>query len=217
MLDAVDGGRPIHTQPAQLVVPQGRIRSLEQPVFDERKEEESSPAKLKWPVIAERVADTANEGLRRVEVLEGLNGGGTGGVSQRAQGGFNRLVLVPTATGSRLEVMGQEGENVVRILNPWQEPIPLISTAHGEARNMPLLLLRVGGRYWSPHHGAEQVVTLLGGIVLSEGGDGFYDGYSVTDVFGSESRLPERLSELPVDSVDLRVNFMAVTGQFSFG
>jgi len=60
---------PNPLQPAHLVVPHDQIRSVEQPVVDERKEKESSLVKLERLVIMERVADTANEGLRRFEAL----------------------------------------------------------------------------------------------------------------------------------------------------
>ena len=215
-LDAVDGGCPTHIQPAHLVVPHDRIRSVEQPVVDERKEKESGLAKLERLVIMERVADTANEGLRRFEALESVNGDRTGGVGQCIQGVLDRLVLVPITTASRLKVINQEGENVVRILDPWQPYIPLICTAHDEARNVPLPLLREGGRNWSPHYGAEQFVTLFRGTVPSERGDEFYDDDSVVDLFEGRSGFPERLSELPVDSFDLMVDFIPITGPFSF-
>lgn len=52
----------------------------------------------------------------------------------------------------------------------------------------------------------------MSGVVPSKGSDEFYDGYSLADLFGSESGLLERLSELLIYSVNLRVNPMAITG-----
>ena len=79
VFDAVNGGSPICTQAPHLARIHYRVRSVEPPVTDERKEGEGSLAKLEWLVVLEYMTDTANEWwVCRVEVLESFDGDGTG-------------------------------------------------------------------------------------------------------------------------------------------
>ena len=78
-LDIVDSGSPIRTKALHFVGLHDRMRSVEPPVTDKRKEGEGSLAKLERFVVLEYVTDTANEWwVCRVEVLESFDGDGTG-------------------------------------------------------------------------------------------------------------------------------------------
>jgi len=200
VLDTVDGGRPINTQAPHLVRLHDRVRSVEPSVGDEREEEESGLAKLEWLVVLEHVTDTANERrLGRIEELESLDGGGTGSVGQRAQSILDWLVLVLATPGSQVEMMIQEGENVSRFLDPWQELVPLVGSVHGQTR---------GERGLSLHDDVEQLIALLGDFVLREGGDQLHGFQSPVDLFGRRSGVTERLGELLVDPRDLKAAFV---------
>ena len=216
VLDTVDGGSPIHAQAPHLIRLHDRVRSVEPPVADERKEEEGRLTKLERLVILEDVADTADERrFCRVEALEGFDGDGTRGVSQRSQSILNWFVLV-SPSGGQVEVVVQESENVVWILDPWQEFVPLVGTMHGESGGIPLLLLRVGERNGGLHDDVEQTITLLSDVVLRERSDKFHGFQCTVDLVGGWGGVPERLREFIVDSIDLRVDFVAVIGQISF-
>jgi len=147
-------------------------------------------------------------GLSRVEELQSLDGGRTGSVGQGAQSVLDRLVLVLTAPGSQVEVMVQEDEDASRFLDPWQEFVPPVGPVHGETRGVPLLLLGVceGGR--SLHDDVEQLITLLGDLVLREGGDQLHGFQSTVDFIGRRSGVTERLGELLVDPCYLKAAFV---------
>ena len=143
-------------------------------------------------------------------MLEGFNGDRIGGISQREQRVLDRLVLVLTSSGSQVEVMAQEGKDVVRIFNPWEGFVPLVGTVHGEARSLLL-----GERDRGLHNDVEQIVALLGDVVLGEGSDELHGLQSAVDFVGGGSGVPEGLGELLVDPRDLRFDFVAVTSRLS--
>ena len=213
VLDTVDSRGPINTQAPHLIGLHDRIGSVEPSVADEKKEEESCFAELEWFVILENVTNAANERrLGRIEVLESLDCVRTGSISQRAQSVLNRLVLVLVTSSSQVEVMIQENEDVLRILDPRQEFVPLVGAVYGETRGLPLLLLGVSEGDGSLHNDVEQLVTISGDFVLREGGDQLHGFQSTVDLVDGKERVPERLKELPVDPADLSVIFTTATG-----
>jgi hypothetical protein len=86
---------------------------------------------------------------------------------------------------------------------------------HGETRGFPLLLLRVGRGDGSLHNDMEQIVALPSHGGLREGNDELQGLQSMVDLGGDGSGVPERLGELLIDPVDLRVDFTAVTRRLS--
>ena len=112
--------------------------------------------------------------------------------------------------------MIQELEDAFGIIDPWQELVPLVCAAHGEARSLPFLLLGVGEGDGSVHDSVEELVALLGDFILGERSNQLHCFQSLVDLIGGGSRVPENLRELLVDPVDLSTTFMAETGRFSF-
>ena len=100
VLDTVDGGGPVHAQSLHLFELHDWIRSVEPPVSDERKEEESSLAKLEWLVVSIHVADTTDEGgfcrieMTTVSLSKGEN---------RENGGKFLYVVGPRCSRPRFE------------------------------------------------------------------------------------------------------------------
>lgn len=186
--------------------------------------------------------DTIDElNVRRVKVLVGPKGTRNGGVSQRTQSVLNRFVymldrlllspnwapqledwLIPrsTSSGGQLEIMIQEGENVLRILDQWRGPVQLESTVKSEARSGPYPLFGVGDR--GLYSGAEQIIKLLRDVV-PDGEIPFAGGNH--DIEGQQSAFPflfrgygvsQNLSEPHVDSVDLVLDPMTGGDSFNF-
>jgi len=104
--------------------------------------------------------------------------------------------------------MVQEDEDILRFLDPWQEPVPLVGPIHGETRGVPLLLLGVGRRGRSLHDDVEQLITLLSDFVLREGSSQLHGFQSTVDLFGRRSGVTERLGQLLVDPRDLKAAFV---------
>jgi len=172
VLDAVDGGGPVDAQAPHLVGFHDRMGGVEPSVPDEGEEEERGLAKLERLVVLEHVADPADERrLGRVEPLQGLDGDGSGGVGQRTKGILDRLVVVLTTPGGQVKVVIQEREDILRILDPRRELVPFVGSVHGQARCFPFLLRGIGGRNGGLHDDVEQLITLLGDVVLAEGSD----------------------------------------------
>lgn len=103
-------------------------------------------------------------------MLESLDCDGTRSIGQCAQSVLNQLVLVFAALGCQIKVMVQKSENILRILNLWQELDLLVGPMHYEIRSLPLLL-GVGVGDWDLHDNVEQPVTLPHDFVLQEEGD----------------------------------------------
>ena len=104
----------------------------------------------------------------------------------------------------------------MRILDPWEELVPLVGPMHGQAKSLPLLLRGVGERDGGLHDDMEELVTLLGEIILAEGSDQLHGLQRAIDLVGGGIGAPEHRRELVVDPGDLRAAFVTIAGrQFS--
>ena len=204
VLDAVDGRSPIDAQAPHLIGFHDQVGGVEPSVPDEEEKEERGLAQLERLIVLEHVADTADERrLGRVEPLQSLDGDRSGGVGQCTKGILDRLVVVLTTPGGQVEVVIQVREDILRILDPRQELVPLVGPVHGQARSFPFLLRGIGGRNGGLHDDAEQLITLLGDIVLAERSDQLHGHQRAINFLGGGIGAPERRGELVVDPRDL--------------
>jgi len=211
VLDAVDGRSPVDAQAPHLIGFHDRMGRVEPSVTDEGEEEDGGLAKLERLVVLENVADTADERrLGRVEPLQGLDGDGSGGVGQRTKGILDGLVVVLTTPGGQVEVVIQEREDILRILDPWEELVPFVGSVHGQASSFPFLLRGIGGRDGGLHDDVEQLITLLGDIVFAEGSDQLHGHQRAINLLGGGVGAPEGRRELVVDPGDLGAAFVTV-------
>ena len=107
----------------------------------------------------------------------------------------------------------QEHEDILRILYSQQEPVPLAGSVHGQMRSLPLLLWGVGNRDGGLHDSMEQLVTLLGDIVLVEGSNSFHGLQGAINLVSGGIGAPNRRHELIVDSGNLRTALVTIVGR----
>jgi len=116
--------------------------------------------------------------------------------------------VVLTTPGGQVEVVIQERENILRIFDPRQELVPFVGPVHGQASSFPLLLRGIGGRDGGLHGDVEQLITLLGDIVLAEGSDQLHGHQRAINLVGGGIGAPERRRELVVDPRNLGAAFV---------
>ena len=162
----------------------------------------------------EQVGDTVNEG-RRVDILENLDRGGIVGVNQHNQSDPKEFAMNLVAIGKLgHKVVVQEGKNILRILDPWQGVLPLVSTIDSKTRSSLLAEVRKGGRDGGLHDGMKQMGACFSNVDFSEGSHGLHHIHSAPDPTDGSGVL-EYLGKPFIDPVDPGNGSETVVGWFS--
>ena len=92
---------------------------------------EGDLGKLEQLIILVHIVDAANKRrLSQLEVLESLDSKGIQSISQCMQSVLDQLAAILATWGSQVEVMIQDSKGILRILDPWQEFVPLVGTVY---------------------------------------------------------------------------------------
>ena len=164
--------------------------------------------------MMEQVRDTVNEG-QQVDILENLDRGGIIGVNQHNQSDPKEFAMNLVVIGKLgHKVVIQEGKNILRILDPWQGVLPLVSTIDSETRSSLLAEVRKGRRDGGLHDGMKQMGACFSNIDFSEGGHGLHHIHGAPDPTDGSGVL-EYLGKPFIDPVDPGNGSETVVGWFS--
>lgn len=143
-------------------------RIVEPPVLDDRHQKESGFASLERTIVPESFPDTVDKRLVcRIELLESLNRHFPASICQSPQRILDWFAGNLVALVQNDEMMCKELEEVVRILDPGEEPIPFVCTVNREPGGFPDVLPVKRRGEDDPE---EAVAVLTDGVVL-DGGD----------------------------------------------